>query len=389
MRVAHLSPSMPPIIGGTEGYVATLSSSLKKLGVSSEIIALCDTRKWKGTRNVKERWIDGTRALVWPSYPMGVLNMATGHLIGAHFIPAVVDELERHLETFDLLHFHDEVDLSLPISLMRLKKQKLLTLHTSFTTLPFYRANPIARKMLTESAMLFHVFSIHEKDSLIDLGVDEQEIRVVPHGVNVHEFQPRTTELNERRVRIGCVCRIERPKGVIDLLAAAKILRERFPAGRFEIRIVGPVTDVRYYRELLEYTKRTNLKEVTFSGALDGRRMAHFLQECSIFSLPSLAGPASIVNLEAMACGLPVVAVGLEGISEVEDGETGFLIPPNDPKNLAEKLATLIGDEMLRKEMGRKGRRRAESLFSTERTTRMIVDVYRELEQMRVTSSKS
>jgi glycosyltransferase involved in cell wall biosynthesis len=81
-----------------------------------------------------------------------------------------------------------------------------------------------------------------------------------------------------------------------------------------------------------------------------------------------------------MACGLPVVATKVGAVPEVVvDSETGFVIPPNDPKNLAEKLAILIDDEELRKEMGRKGRKRIESLFSVEQTTPMIIDIYKEL----------
>ena len=382
LRVAQLSPSIHPILGGTESYLVTLSSSLRKLDVSSEMVALCDTRKWRGTRLLKERRLKGTRALVWPSYPIGILNRATSRVIGAHFIPGHIGDLERYLETFDLLHFHDEVDLSFPISLRGLKKGKLLTFHTLPVTPRFYRANPIARKMLTRSASLFHVFSKDDKNCVVELGVDGEKVRIVPQGVDVHDFRPRSGELEGRGARIACICRIERGKGVIDLLAAARILKAKFAAGSFDIRIVGPVADQRYYHELVEYKRRTHLEEVTFVGALahDDGSIASFLQQSSIFVLPSLRECFPVVNLEAMASGLPVVATRVGGVpEEVVDGETGFLVSPNDPESLAEKLAILIDDEELRREMGRKGRKRAESLFSVERTTRMIVDIYKEL----------
>jgi glycosyltransferase involved in cell wall biosynthesis len=371
---------MHPIIGGTEAYLATLSSSLRKLDVTSEIIALCDTKKWKGTRNLKERTVDGTRALVWPSYPIGGLYRATERLVGAHFLPGCLSDLKRHMGTLDILHFHDEVDLSFPISLRHVKKPKLLTFHTQLTTLPYYRVNPIARKTLTLSADLFHVFSKADMKSLVELGAEARNVRIVPPGIDVQGFRPRYVELQERSVRIACVCRISRWKGLTDLIAAAKILRGNYPTGGFEILIAGPADDKRYYRELLDCKQRMHLDEVSFLGAFAPNRIASFLEQSSIFVLPSLAECFPIVVLEAMASGLPVVATMVGGVPEVMvDGETGFLTSPNDPESLAEKLATLIGDEMLRKEMGRKGRRRAESLFSTERTTRMIFDIYREL----------
>jgi glycosyltransferase involved in cell wall biosynthesis len=383
LRVAQLSPSIYPVLGGVESYLVTLSLSLRSFDVSSEIVALCDTKKWNGTSQLKEKRLKGTRVLVWPSYPIGVLNMATSRVFGTHFAPGDISDLERHLRDFDLLHFHDEVDLSFPISLRRMKKGKLLTFHTSIDALlPFFHANPMARRLLTKSASLFHVFSKIDKSSIVELGVGAENVRIVPHGVDIHDFRPRSGELEGRSVRIACICRIERRKGLIDLLAAARILKTQLAQGSFNIQIVGPVADNKYYHELLEYKERMHLEEVTFVGALapDSRRITSFLQQSSIFTLPSLREAFGRVNLEAMACGLPVVATKVGAVPEVVvDSETGFLIPPNDPKNLAEKLAILIDDKELRKEMGRKGRKRIELLFSVEQTTPMMIDIYKEL----------
>jgi len=380
LRVAHLSPSIRPVLGGTESYLVILSSSLRKLGISSELVALCDTRKWKGTRHLKDRRLNGTHALVWPSYPIGVLHRATQVAVMANYIPAYVSDLRRHLRAFDILHFHDEIDLSLPISLRGVKKGKLLTFHTLCETLPLYQVNPIARKMLTTSATMFHVFSNRDKNSLLELGVEPEKIRIVPHGVDLHEFRARNTQSQEGRARIAAISRIERRKGVMDLLAAARILKMHSAAGSFDIRIVGPVADERYYHELLEYKRRMHLDEVTFVGTLPVGGIASFLQQSSIFVLPSWRECFPVVNLEAMASSLPVVSTNVGGAQEeIADNETGFLIPPNDPKSLAEKLSVLINDHRLRKRMGRNGRKRVESLFSIERTTRMIVDIYAEL----------
>lgn len=382
MRVALLSPSFHPIVGGTERYVATLAAALTDLGVSSEVITLCDTKKWLGNRHLREKRVSGTRVLSWPSHPLGFLHKATGLVAGAHFVPTFVDELKRHLNMFDLVHFHDEVDLSFPISLIGLKKPKLFTFHTLSSVLPFYRANPIARRMLTTSSHLFHAFSKDDREPLGGLGIGAERIRVVPQGVNVHAFHPREEWSGNSVVRIASISRIDRGKGIIDLLSAANVLKTEFPAGTFEVRIVGPVDDERYYRELVEYKQRMNLREVEFVGALsheDGG-IESFLARSDIFVLSSLREDFPIVTVEGMAAGLPVVATRVEGNPEaIVDGETGFIVPVNDPKGIAEKLAVLIRDKQLRREMGRKGRTRAESMFSIEKTTEMIVDICKEL----------
>jgi glycosyltransferase involved in cell wall biosynthesis len=183
-------------------------------------------------------------------------------------------------------------------------------------------------------------------------------------------------------VRIVSLCRVERRKGLINLLMAARILKEQLPAGSFEVRIVGPVSEEAYYHELLEYKSQWHLEEVVFSGALplDDRSVPSLLEGSSVFVLPSLQETFGIVNLEAMASGLPIVATRVGGVPEVVlDGETGFIVPPNDPEALAEKSAALIRDKKLREEMGRRGRRRVEELYSVERISRMVVDIYEEL----------
>jgi glycosyltransferase involved in cell wall biosynthesis len=87
-------------------------------------------------------------------------------------------------------------------------------------------------------------------------------------------------------------------------------------------------------------------------------------QSADIFVLPTRADCYSLVALEAMACGLPVVISPLGGIPElVEDGENGYLVAPDDDETLKARLDTLVADPELRARMGAEGRRRAVSRF--------------------------
>ena len=84
--------------------------------------------------------------------------------------------------------------------------------------------------------------------------------------------------------------------------------------------------------------------------------------------------------LEAMAAGLPVVASAVGGLHEVVvDGETGFLVPPGRPEELAAALGRLIGDAELRRTLGDAGRRRAEERFSLPRWRAEHLELYRRL----------
>jgi len=99
-----------------------------------------------------------------------------------------------------------------------------------------------------------------------------------------------------------------------------------------------------------------------------------------VFACPSLYEPLGIVNLEAMACETAVVASRVGGIPEVvADGETGVLVPPDDPAALAEALNALVRDPGRAAAMGRAGRERAVTEFSWEAVAAQTVALYAEL----------
>jgi starch synthase len=112
-----------------------------------------------------------------------------------------------------------------------------------------------------------------------------------------------------------------------------------------------------------------------------------------VFCCPSVYEPFGIINLEAMACGAPVVASATGGIKEVVvDGETGYLVPfgqdpttnfPTDPerfaRDLAARISDLLADPDKCKRFGRAGRKRVEQKFSWPAIANQTIDLYREL----------
>ncbi len=116
------------------------------------------------------------------------------------------------------------------------------------------------------------------------------------------------------------------------------------------------------------------------SGMLARREVIQMLSHARVFACPSVYEPLGIVNLEAMACGAAVVASRVGGIPEVvADGETGLLVPPDDPEALAGALNVLVRDPDLAAEMGRQGRARAAAEFSWAAIAAQTAALYREL----------
>ena len=85
-----------------------------------------------------------------------------------------------------------------------------------------------------------------------------------------------------------------------------------------------------------------------------------------------------MVNIEALACGLPVVASRIGGIPElIADGRTGFLFAPGDPQELADRIQRLTSDEPLRRRMGQEARSDAVERFSTQSQIGLYLALYR------------
>jgi glycosyltransferase involved in cell wall biosynthesis len=105
---------------------------------------------------------------------------------------------------------------------------------------------------------------------------------------------------------------------------------------------------------------------------------ARLLAAVDAVVVPSRAEPFGLVALEAMSAGVPVIASAVDGLAEVvTDGETGLLVPPDDPRLLAEAIARVLVDRSLSRALGERGREVATTAFSRERMTGAFEDLYR------------
>lgn len=145
------------------------------------------------------------------------------------------------------------------------------------------------------------------------------------------------------------VGRVEEAKGMRDLLAALPGLLESNPHLRFMILGDGPLRT-----RLVEAGERIRPGAVIAPGRVDSARIPGYLQSADLFVFPSHSEGLPQAVLEAMNCGLPVVATDVGGTSEaVRDGETGILVPAHDPERLALAVRSLASDADLRSRMGR------------------------------------
>ncbi len=179
---------------------------------------------------------------------------------------------------------------------------------------------------------------------------------------------------------VGIVGRINDWKGQDVLIRAAPAVLGRFPETRF--LIVGDVykKNVGIRREYEQLAHDLKVRDrIVFTGfRADAQAIIELFD---VFVMASkLPEPFGIVMLEAMLKGKPVIATNCGAPREVVvAGQTGLLVPPNDPSALAAAISDLLGDPARREAMGQKGRRRVFEHFTIERQVKQVLQIYEDV----------
>jgi len=208
------------------------------------------------------------------------------------------------------------------------------------------------------------------------------KVRCIHNGVDVDRFSPRQGSGELRRslgipTRARLVVSVGRfvaYKGYAHLLEAARLVQAAMPGVHWLL-----VGDGELRSDLEAQSHRLDLSvQVRFTGWRED--VPDILALCDLFVLPSLAEHFGRVIIEAMAMGKAVVATDAGGVPEIViHGETGLLVPPAQPKALAEAVLTLLEDPAQAALLGAAGRQRAEDAFSLSRHVSAVQTLYGEL----------
>jgi glycosyltransferase involved in cell wall biosynthesis len=216
------------------------------------------------------------------------------------------------------------------------------------------------------------VVVIHNGFSLDEFAVDQPTLR--------REFRQRF-KIRETDFVVACVGRIKwKRKGQEFLVQAAALLRDK--GKPVTLVIVGapwPGNDEHLHR-LRSFVEESDLQDrVVFTGELPDARPAYAASD--VVALPSAQPePFAGVVMEAMSMGKPVIATTIGGsLDQVVDGKTGYLVPPDDPEALAEKILILMEDPELRRRMGEAGTERIRTNFDFQRMVERLETIYREV----------
>ena len=232
-------------------------------------------------------------------------------------------------------------------------------------------------------------------------GVPEGKIRVIPNGIDLNQYHPSPNPdvlakyaIDPLRPFVLFVGRITRQKGIIHLVEAIRSIRP----GVQVVLCAGAPDTPEIGREMTERVEKARqaaaVPIIWIPQIVPKNEIIALYSMASVFVCPSVYEPFGIINLEAMACGTPVVASAVGGITEVVvPGETGLLVPvdargetdfePEDPERFSGDLANavneLLDDDRTRDAMGRRARERVEQHYSWSSVAKLTTDFYREL----------
>jgi glycogen synthase len=228
-----------------------------------------------------------------------------------------------------------------------------------------------------------------------------EKITVIHNGIDTKHYRPikdpvvlKTYGIHPGKPYVLLVARLTRQKGIIHFLNALRYLEA-------DVQVVlcasapDTITFEREVSEKMELVRSQTSHDIIWvSDTVSKDDLIALYSQAEVFICPSIYEPFGLINLEAMACGTPVVASAVGGIPEVVlNGKTGLLVPfrpiasqnpePEHPeqyaRDLAEAVNTLVSDPDARLQMGRMARKRVVEHFSWEVVANKTVDYYRKL----------
>ncbi len=403
MKIVILTNEYPPnVYGGAGVHVEYLVRELVKLGESGcTVKVLCFGNQKHENQNLQVRGIDLD------------LHSTSRELLHPELLRTLIREVAMtgSVDAADIIHCHTWYTHLAGCLLKQLTGGRLvLTTHSLEPHRPWkaeqlgtaYKASSWMEKTAYENADGVVAVSQAMRNDVHELyGVPHDKIRVIHNGIDVEEYRPQTNPeaLNRYGINPGKPCilfvgRITRQKGILHLVNA-------IPHVRANVQIVlcaGAADTAALQQEMsnavAQARERSRNEIIWIPQVVPKPEIISIYSAAALFVCPSIYEPFGIINLEAMACGTPVVASAVGGIPEiVVPGETGLLVPfkavghgnsePRDPGQFSRDLASAI-DLLLNapariESMGKKARQRVEQFFSWKSIARQTLDFYREI----------
>lgn len=348
MKVALISAHSFLKPGGVQTHIFGLYKEYQKRKIEAKIIV--------PKRRLKENYGENV-ILLGTSFPIRFGGSVSD--LNISFNPISIEKTLKK-EKFDILHFHN---FSFPGTFQILlspfcgKTLNILTFHSNIKGSEFLKNFPFFIDLLNKicqwkidgiigvSPLILKFFEKYQGPKI-----------VIPNGIDLEEFNPNIPKVKkycDGKINILFVGRIDERKGLIYLLKAYKILKEKFE--NIRLIVIGKGEKE---KECREFVRKNKLKDIHFEGEKQGIELVSYYSTCDIFCAPAIFGESfGIVLLEAMACQKPIVGFANEGYLQLLKDKIAekFLAKPRDHQELSQKIEILIKNSKLRENLGKWG----------------------------------
>ena len=370
-----------PHVGGIEKVVNEQSKRLLKKNFEPMVVT-------NRIGTPKHYVVDGVNVECYES-----LN--TGFRLGIPYSIPTVPSFGTFLkatESSKIVHAHGHPYLTSLIAAKLAKrygKPFVLTQHNTFIRYENFfdkveRLNDLAigKETLKEADKIITV-SNATRDYVLSLGAKPKKVEVMHNGVDLERFRPLTGKKEEMRKKLGIpqnskvvitVRRLVFKNGIDTLIECANVAVKKNPNITFLVVGKGP-DQISVQMKAQQLGIENNFR---LTGFVKDEDLPLYYNAADFFVLPSKSGEGlPLVALEAMACGLPVIATDVGGINEVLMEKWGRLVPANRPELLAEAVLEFANEDFSSR--SRELRAFVEEKFSWDKNVERLVDIYKEL----------
>ncbi len=377
MKILHVTQFFSPVHGGSAEVPYHLSKELAKRGHEVTIY----TSDYK----LSQDYISSIPSVevhpfkTWSSWA------------NLYVTPGIINRAREETRHFDIIHMHNYRSFQNLVIAHYARKYGIpyvLQAHGSATT--FFQKGILKRifdtiwgyRILKDASRVIAVTKI-EAEQYRSMGVGEDKIEVVPHGIDLPEFDnlPKRGGLrkkygldNSQRI-ILYLGRIHKTKGLDLLTRAFAGLSEKLDDAK--LVIVGP--DGGYLSSLKKLIADLEISDkVLFTGPFYGQEKLSAYVDADVYVLPSSYEIFGITVLEAMACSIPVVVTDRCGIADVINGQAGVAVS-YDKDELSNAILRMLSDEKMRREFGERGKLLVRDKFNWEKIAERIETAYKNI----------
>ena len=370
------------MVGGVSNHIDALATALTKQGLEVVVMHICyeELRPLEETRSGYKviRVVVAKTLADKNSFLNKVVRHWLNFSVGSKYLREIFSKFQP-----DVIHWHDYYHSGLITKTIDVKRPIMICTNHASRYLEQYAKGPFLHRYLRFFASHADGIIAPSKELAQKSLISGKPTKFIPNGVDETRFKPTDKYRENCCKRFGidpqskiilAPRRVDPKNGLMTLINAIPHINSGSSGFSVVIAGGGPDELVRHYQEEAKQLGIAHL--LTITGVLPYDVMPRLVPSADIVVIPSFYEAVSLAALEALSCGVPVVASDVGGLPYIVNSDNGILVPPGDPVVLATALSQLLANETSRLEKGRNGRQLVLDKFTWDRVAKDTTAFY-------------